>query len=71
MFNRSCDPITIFYDLGTEFIIVKDYLESRGIIVRPGLIESKRLTGTVENLIRIIRRYIKKSGESIIDRNRY
>lgn len=71
MFNRSYNPITVFYDPSIEFVIVKDYLESRGIITRLGPIGSKRLTGIVENLIRIIRRYIKKLGESVINRNRH
>lgn len=69
MFNRSIDPIVVFYNLGTEFAIVKDYLYSQGIYVRPRATGSKRLTSIVENLNRIIRRCIEKSILYDINKN--
>jgi hypothetical protein len=71
MFNRSIDPIVVFYDPSTKFAIVKDYLYSRSIYVRPRATGSKRLTSIVENLNRIIRRCIKKSTLYDIDKNGY
>lgn len=71
MFDRSIDLIVVFYNPSIEFVIVKDYLYSRGIYVRPGVTRSKRLTGIVENLNRIIRRCIKKSTPYDINKNRH
>lgn len=67
VFNRSTDPMAVFYDPGTEFAMVKDFLNSHSIYARPGSTRTKRLLGMIETLNRVVRRCLERSTTPVID----
>lgn len=69
--NRTTDLMVVFYDPGTEFAMAGEYLRARTppIYVRAVPTGSKRMTGTVKALNRVIRRCMERSAPRQIDRN--
>ncbi|KJX98515.1 hypothetical protein TI39_contig408g00001 [Zymoseptoria brevis] len=66
VFNRSTDPVAAFFDPGTESAMLSSWLTSCGIYNKPSPTGSRRLTGTVENMLRVIRRCLERSSKSAI-----
>ncbi|SMY30384.1 unnamed protein product [Zymoseptoria tritici ST99CH_1A5] len=65
---RSTKLIAAFYDPGKEFAMTAAWLAAQEIFTKPSPTNSKRLTGTVENMIKTIRRCLEKGTITTVDR---